>query len=120
MLARHVSDFTGPSSGEFYKLYLQICCVLLCGYNHTTARLMISAYTNCDIQLQNVAPDDGLKSPKHVEHLMINKDTLQEFTHLVVLLIYTLHCDARCIKHQIFANVFTVMFRKVLLSSYTE
>ena len=23
-----------------------------------------------------VAPDDGLKSPKHVEHLMINKDTL--------------------------------------------
>ena len=34
------------------------------------------AYTNCDIQLQNVAPDDGLNSPKHVEHLMINKDTL--------------------------------------------
>ena len=23
-----------------------------------------------------VAPDDGLKSPKHVENLMINKDTL--------------------------------------------
>ena len=22
----------------------------------------------CDIQLQNVAPDDGLKSPKHVAH----------------------------------------------------
>ena len=36
----------------------------------------VPAYTNCDIQLQNVAPDDGLKSPKHVEHLMINKDTL--------------------------------------------
>ena len=35
-----------------------------------------SLYTNCDIQLQNVAPDDGLNSPKHVEHLMINKDTL--------------------------------------------
>ena len=34
------------------------------------------AYTNCDMQFQNVAPDDGLKSPKHVEHLMINKDTL--------------------------------------------
>ena len=31
------------------------------------------AYTNYDIQLQNVAPDDGLKSPKHVEHLIINK-----------------------------------------------
>ena len=31
---------------------------------------------NCDIQLQNVAPDDGLKIPKHVEHLMVNKDTL--------------------------------------------
>ena len=33
------------------------------------------AYTNDDIQLQNAAPDDGLKSPKHVEHLMINKDS---------------------------------------------
>ena len=28
------------------------------------------------IQLQNVAHDDGLKSPKHVEHLMIDKDAL--------------------------------------------
>jgi hypothetical protein len=36
----------------------------------------VPPYTNCDIQLKNVAPDDGLKSPKHVEHLMINKDTL--------------------------------------------
>ena len=29
-----------------------------------------------DIQLQHVTPDDGLKSPKYVEYLMINKDTL--------------------------------------------
>ena len=36
----------------------------------------------------NLAPDDGLKSPKHVEHLMINKDTSKEFVHLVGLLIY--------------------------------
>ena len=36
----------------------------------------VPAYTNSDIQLQNVAPDDGLNSPKHVEHLMINKDSL--------------------------------------------
>ena len=36
----------------------------------------LPAYTNYDIQLQNVAPDDGLKSSKHVEHLMINKETL--------------------------------------------
>ena len=50
---------------------------------------MVPAYTNCHIQLQNVAPDDGLKSPKHVEHLMINKDTLQKFVHLVGLLTYT-------------------------------
>ena len=28
MLARHVSDLTGPSSGAFYKLYLQILYVL--------------------------------------------------------------------------------------------
>ena len=37
---------------------------------------LVYAGTSCDIQLQNVAPDDGLKSPKHVEHLMINKDSL--------------------------------------------
>ena len=29
MLARHVSDLTGPSSGAFYKLYLQIWCVVI-------------------------------------------------------------------------------------------
>ena len=66
-----------------------------------TAQQPVPAYTNCDIQLQNVAPDDGLKSPKHVEHLMINKDSLQEFVHLVGLLIYTLQYDARCIQLQI-------------------
>ena len=36
----------------------------------------VTAYANCDIQLQNVAPDDGLKSPKHVDSLMVNKDAL--------------------------------------------
>ena len=54
----------------------------------------VPPYTNCDIQLQNVAPDDGLKSPKHVEHSMINKDTLEECMHLVGLLMYTLQYDA--------------------------
>ena len=34
------------------------------------------AYTNCNIHLKNVAPDVGLKSPKHVEHLLININTL--------------------------------------------
>ena len=29
MLARHVPDLTGPSSGTFYKLYLQVWYVLL-------------------------------------------------------------------------------------------
>ena len=59
------------------------------------------AYTNCDIQLQNVAPDDGLKSPKHVEHLMVNKEPLEEFVHLVDLPIYTLQYDSRYIQRQI-------------------
>ena len=66
------------------RLYLSLSALhvsdslvwLLCGYSHTTARRMIPTYANCDIQLQNVAPDDGLKSPKHVEHLMVNKDAL--------------------------------------------
>ena len=29
MLARHVSDLTGPSSGWFYTLYLQIWYVII-------------------------------------------------------------------------------------------
>ena len=29
MLTRHVSDLTGPSSGAFYKLYLQIWYVVI-------------------------------------------------------------------------------------------
>ena len=29
MLARHVLDLTGPSSGTFYKLYLQIWYVVI-------------------------------------------------------------------------------------------
>ena len=47
-------------------LYLSLLC--------TTARrtgLYQLRYT-----APNVAPDDGLKSPKHIEHIMINKDTL--------------------------------------------
>ena len=59
-----------------FKARLDSLINVLCGYSYTKARCMVLAYTNCDIQLQNVAPDDGLKSPKHVEHLMINKDTL--------------------------------------------
>ena len=39
MLARHVSDLTGPSSGAFYKLYLQIWyVVLLCVLLDTPSR----------------------------------------------------------------------------------
>ena len=49
---------------------------LLGSYNRPKARRVVPAYTNRDIQLQNVVADDGLKSPKHVEHLMLNKDTL--------------------------------------------
>ena len=59
--------------------HVKACTVRLavCGYNHTTTRRTVPAYTNCDIQLQNVAPDDGLKSPGDVEQLMINKDTIR-------------------------------------------
>ena len=39
--------------------------------NENTSGLYQLRYT-----APNVAPDDGLKSPKQVEHLMMNKDTL--------------------------------------------
>ena len=36
----------------------------------------VPAYTNGHKASKNVASDDRLKSPKHVEHLMINKGSL--------------------------------------------
>ena len=65
---------------QLYKLYIAFgicryhtygCCATI-----ATQQPDVPAYTNCDIHLQNVAPDDGLEIPKHLEHLMINKDTL--------------------------------------------
>ena len=55
-----------------------VCIIHSCGLAATTISTVVAAstyvptYINCDIQLQNVAPDDGQKSPKHVESLMIN------------------------------------------------
>ena len=54
--ALHVSDYISPSSGAtFYKRYIVFGIFgyvwLLIGYNHTTARRMVSAYTECDVQL---------------------------------------------------------------------
>ena len=78
--ALHVSDplvhHQERHSGAVYrKLYMLVPYVWLL---RATATRMVPAYmcTSCDIQLQNVAPDDGLKSPKHEKHLMINKGTL--------------------------------------------
>ena len=42
---------------------------LLCGYNHLPARRTVLYH--CDTASKNVAPDDRLKNPKHVERLMI-------------------------------------------------
>ena len=39
MLARHVSDLIGPSSGEFYKLYVQIWYVVI--------RVLLDAERKC-------------------------------------------------------------------------
>ena len=53
------------------------------------ATFVEAVYRNWYTAPTNVVPDDGLESPKHVECLMINKDTLYEFVNLVGLLIYT-------------------------------
>ena len=43
LLARHVSDLTSPSSGAFYKLYLQIWyVVLLCVLLNTSSRYFVT------------------------------------------------------------------------------
>ena len=50
----------------------------------------LPAYTNCDVQLIEVAPEAGLKGPKHVEHLMNIKTNYKNLCNrLVYLFIYT-------------------------------
>ena len=43
-----------------------------------TQRPDVSEYTKCNVQLIKVAPDDGLISPKHVEHLMKKWSSITE------------------------------------------
>ena len=50
LCALHVSDSSPSSGATFWSC------------SHTTVRRMVPAYANCDIQLQNVANDDGLQS----------------------------------------------------------
>ena len=67
--ALHVSDSLVDQERRFGAVYRN-------WYKPVPYGWLLCGYTNSDIQTQNVAPDDGLKSPKHAEHLMINKDTL--------------------------------------------
>ena len=43
MLPRHVSDLTGPSSGAFYKLYVQIWYVVIRILLDTSSRYFVTA-----------------------------------------------------------------------------
>ena len=45
MLVRHVSDLTGPSSGAFYKLYLQIWYVVISVLLDTSSRYEVVGRT---------------------------------------------------------------------------
>ena len=46
MLARHVSDLTGPSSGAFYKLYLHIWYVVIRVLLDTSSRYEVPPTTS--------------------------------------------------------------------------
>ena len=66
MLARHVSDLTGPSSGAFYKLYLQIWYVVIrvlldtsSRYEVVTLRLPWRIWLH---SVQRSGPDEGVGS----------------------------------------------------------
>jgi hypothetical protein len=51
MLARHVSDLTGPSSGAFYKLYLQIWYVVIRVLLDTSSRNEVVGRTGLGVVL---------------------------------------------------------------------
>ena len=61
---------------------------LLCGYSHTAARLIVSAYNKCDVQLIKVVPNDGLTQSiiKHIQWKI--KSNHKNFVHLVGLYTY--------------------------------
>ena len=60
MLARHVSDLTGRSSGAFYKLYLQIWYVVIRVLLDTSSRYELYLQIwYVVIQFVKHAPDDG-------------------------------------------------------------
>ena len=46
MLARHVSDLTGPSLGAFYKLYVQILYVVIRVLLDTSSRYEVVGRTS--------------------------------------------------------------------------
>ena len=88
MLARHVSDLTGPSSGAFYKFYLQIWYVVIRVLLDTSSRYFVhtkSANTTCKTLLKM-----GRWGPKHVEltYVMNKTQSLKNFVYLVGLHIY--------------------------------
>ena len=71
--ALHVSDsLVYHQERRFLKLYIAIG---ICRY-HTYGTKRTGLYQLRYTASKNVARDDGLRSPKHVEHLMINKDSL--------------------------------------------
>ena len=51
MIARHVSDLTGPSSGAFYKLYLQIWYVVIRVLLDTSSRSEVVGRTGLGVVL---------------------------------------------------------------------
>ena len=46
MLARHVSDLTGPSSGAFYKLYSQIW--------HVVIRVLLGTSSRYEVEFKRI------------------------------------------------------------------
>ena len=74
MVARHVSDLTGPSSGAFYKLYLQIWYVVIRELIDTSSRyevvgrtfikkLCVSCWTAYILQLHHSLTKEELFVP---------------------------------------------------------
>ena len=77
MLARHVSDLTGPSSGAFYKLYLQIWYVVI--------RTVVPHTKVCEYSLYKTLLMMGRWGPKHVE-LTYVMNKLTHWNPLCILL----------------------------------
>ena len=114
MLARHVSDLTSPSSGAFYKLYLQIWYVVMRVLLDTSSRHFVTA---------EIPTMSFFRSKSHIVHfttkMLTTKVTRSYGTVISAILLFAVQHtsfhpqpDVKCS----FCHLFVIPHRRLCIS----